>query len=218
LLWQAAQLSGRVEFSRGHQLRRLGSSRAYSRPLQARRRRQPQGVVGRVHEPRHLDVGHVERFAALVEAVGLAAFGQPAGDRPPRDAEQVAQGVLILLVVEPPQERPPFAALRCPLRGNERLRQALDKSFLPGRFGLGPTLGRHLASLDAVMHLYPDGQVSGILRVKRQTGQVEPAFFLLVVVAAGAVVADKGLVGRNRLGGTGRPGREQGQHDESEKQ
>ena len=66
------------------------------------------------------------------------------------------------------------------------------------------------------MHLDPDGQVGGIARVERQAGQVEPAFLAHVVVAARAVVADEGVVGRGRLDRTGRPDREQGQHREPE--
>ena len=186
------------------------------RPLQARRHRQPHGVVGRVHEPRHRQVGDVERLAALVEAVGLAVLGQPVGDLRPRDAEQVAQGVLVLVAVEPPQDRPALAGQGRPLRGDDRPRQALDEGLLPGRVGPGPALGRHLAGRHAVVHLDPDGQVGGILRVERQAGQVEPAFLVLGVVAARAVVADEGFVGRGRLGRTGRPGREQGQHREPE--
>ena len=109
------------------------------RPLQARRRRQPQGVVGRVHEPLHRQVGHVERLAALVEAVGLAVLGQPVGDLRPRDAEQVAQGVLVLVPVEPPQRRPALAGQGRPLRGDDRLRAGPRRrpSDRPRRAGAG---------------------------------------------------------------------------------
>ena len=111
------------------------------RPLQARRHRQPQGVVGRVHEPLHRQVGHVERLAALVEAIGLAVLGQPVGDLRPRDAEQVAQGVLVLVAIEPPQGRPALAGQGRPLRGDDRLRQALDEGLLPAASGRARLLG-----------------------------------------------------------------------------
>ena len=41
--------------------------------------------------------------------MGLAVLGQPVGDLRPRDAEQVAQGVLVLVPVEPPQGRAALA-------------------------------------------------------------------------------------------------------------
>jgi hypothetical protein len=125
----------------------------------------------------------------------------------PRDAEQVAQGVLVLLAVEPPQDRPALAGQRRPLSGDDRPSQAVNEGFLPGRVGPGPTAGRHFAGLHAVMHLDPGGQVGGVLRVERQAGQVEPAFLVRVVVAAGAVLADEGRVGGRRLGRAGRRNR-----------
>jgi hypothetical protein len=127
------------------------------RPLQACRHRQPHGVVGRVHEPGHLEVGHVERLATLVKAVGLAVLGQPVGDRRPRDAEQVAQGVFVLVAVEPAQQRPSFAGQGRPLRGDDQPRQGVNERFLPARVGPGAPAGRHLAGRHAVMYLNPDG-------------------------------------------------------------
>ena len=183
------------------------------RPGHARRHRLPQGVVGRVHEPRHLKVGHVERLAAFVEAVGLAVLGQPVGNLRPGDAEQVAQGVLVLLAVEPPQDRSALAGQGRPLRGGDRFRQVCDEVLLPGRVGSGASFGRHLTGRHAVMHLDPHGQVGGVFWIERQTGQVEPASFVGFVVAARAVVAEEGRVGRGGLG-AGRSGGEQGQHHE----
>ena len=136
--------SGSVPFSRGHQLRRLRSSRAYSLRVvfagrsRCRRHRLPHRVVGRVHEPRDLDVRDVERLAALVEVIRLAVLGQPVGDLRPRDAEQVAQGVLIFVAIEPALDRPAFAGQGRPLRGDDRPRQALDEGLLPGRRRAGP--------------------------------------------------------------------------------
>ena len=187
------------------------------RPLEVRRHRQPHGVVGRVHEPRDLDVGDVERLAALVEVIRLAVLGQPAGDLRPRDAQQVAQGVLVFVAIEPAPDRPALAGQFRPLRGDDRPRQALDEGLLPVGVGPGLAPGRHLARLHAIVHLDPDGQVGGIARVELQAGQVELAFPAHVVVAARAVIADEGVVGRGRRDRTGRPAPEQDQHREPEK-
>ena len=182
-----------------------------------RRHRQPHGVVGRVHEPRDLDVGDVERLAALVEVIRLAVFGQTAGDLRPRDAQQVAQGVLILVAIEPTPDRPALADPFRPFRGDDRPRQALDEGLLP--VGVGPCLapGWHLARLHAIVHLDPDSPVGGIACVEPQAGQVELAFPAHVVVAACAVIADEGVVGCGWLDRTGRPTPEQDQHRKPEK-
>ena len=187
------------------------------RPLEVRPHRQPHGVVGRLHEPRDLEVGHVERLAALVEVVGLAVLGQPPGDPRPRDAQQVAQGVLILLAIEPTPDCPAFAGQGRPLRGDDRLRQALDEGLPSGGVGPGPPTWRHLARLHAIVQLDPGGKVGEVARVELQAGQVEPALLAHVVVAGRAVVTDEGVVGSGWPDRTGRPAPEQDEHREREK-
>jgi hypothetical protein len=79
-----------------------------------------------------------------------------------------------------------------------------------------PLGGRHFARLHAIVHLDPDSPFGGIARVKLQAGQVELAFPAHVVVAARAVIADEGVVGRGQLDRTSRPAPEQDQHREPE--
>ena len=81
------------------------------------------------------------------------------------------------------------------------------KLFCRAASGLRPTLGGHFAGLDAIMHLDPSSQIGGILGLKDQICQVQTAFFVHIVVAARAVIADKSLVGPGRLGEPGRPSR-----------
>jgi hypothetical protein len=89
--------------------------------------------------------------------IRLAVLGQPVGDPRPRDAEQVAQGILIFMPIEPALDRPALVGQGCPLRVDDRPRQALDEGVLPGHVGPGPTPGRHLARPHTIMHLDPDG-------------------------------------------------------------
>jgi hypothetical protein len=148
--------------------------------------------------------------------VSLAVLGQTAGDLRPRDAEQVAQGILIFLAIEAAPGRAALAGQGRPLRGDDRPREALDEGLLPVGVGPGLAPGRHLARLHPIMDLDPDGQVGGIVRVKFQAGQVELALPAHVVVAARAVIADEGVVGRGWLDRNGRPAPEQDQHREPE--
>jgi hypothetical protein len=178
--------------------------------------RLPHGVFGRVHKPRHLEVEDVEHLAAFVEVIHLAILGQTAGDLRPRNARQIAQGVLVLMAIEPTPDRSALAGPFRTLRGDSRPRQVLDEGFLPIGVGLCLAPGRHLARLHAIVHRDPDDQVGGIARVKLQAGQVELSFPAHVVVAARAGIADEGVVGRGWLDCTGRPAAEQDQHREPE--
>ena len=159
-------------------------------------------MVGRVHEPRDLDVGDVERLAALVEVIRLAVLGQATGDLGPRDAQQVAQGVLVFVAIEPATDRPALAGQLRALRGDDRPRQALDECLLPVGVGPGLPLGGISPAFTRSCTLIQTARLAGSLASNSRPVRSSWPFRLDVVVAARAVVDDEGIVGG---GGAGRP-------------
>ena len=143
-----------------------------------------------------MDVGDVERVADFVEAGGFAVVGKLRFDLQPRRREEVAQGVFVFVAVEAALRRTALAGDGVFLGRRERGRQTLHEGVQLG--GFGPLLlfrRRHLAGLEAVVDLDPLGNIHAVPGLERERGQVQAAFLLHVVVAAGTVfVGERGRV------------------------
>ena len=155
--------------------------------------------VGRFQVLLHQERGDVQRLAAVVEAVRRRVRGQQLL-QVDVDAEQVADGVLVLDPVEPAQDRAALCAPGGPgLRldpAGERLNVLLRRPRL--------RLRRHLARLHPLQHREPALPVRRVGEVGREPVQAEVALRLLAGVALLAVLGQEraerivGLLGRRR--------------------
>ena len=125
----------------------------------------------------------MQRLAAVVEAVGTGVGGKEFLEVE-LDAEQVADGVLVLDAVESPQHGP---TLRDPTREElgQRLHLFLGGARLP--------LGRHLARVHAAEHALPAFAAGVVGEVRREPVERKVPLGLLARMAAETVPREERL-------------------------
>ena len=151
----------RAELHQSDEVRLLPGIVPYGRGLRALRpggRRLAEGIFGGPEVAGHLDVRHVERRAGLVEPMRLAVLGEHVAELEPGGAQEVAEGVLVFVTVEPPPDGPagcpgPLVVGRC-----EAVGEPGQECAAVGRSGLVRLLRRHLAVADAVVDRDPPGK------------------------------------------------------------
>src|SRR5262249_17049778 len=130
-----------------------------------------------------------------------------------------AQGVLVLVAVEPPPDRASLRGLARPIRVDQRTGDALQERVDVRARGLRLLVRRHLAVADAVMDLDPRGEVLGILGIELEGVEVEPALGSVLVMALETVLLEKRAIlkaGRQKEGddhGRGYPSAENSRSD-----
>ena len=128
--------------------------------------RLPERVVGREEVTRHLHVRDVERGAHLVRPMRDPVLGEHLLDLDPGRGEQVAEGVLVFVAVEPTAGRPTLprdaVAGQGPERRGELLRERLDLPSNRPR----PLPRGHLAAAHPVEHPAPRSHGSGRRRAR----------------------------------------------------
>ena len=137
--------------------------------------------IGGIEIGRQLHAGHVERFRSLIETMPFTVFGKHVPNIQLRQLENVAQVLLVLIAIEPPQWTATMSldvSKVCTLDCPRELLHQFDAPHLRKVF----RLRRHLAFLDAIMDAHPTFPHRSVTQFKRQRRDIQPTFSGLFVV------------------------------------